>query len=545
LNRPLAETVIYELHVGGFTRSPSSKAAAPGTFHGVIEKIPHLKALGVTAVELLPVMLFDDKALLRKGPDSKPLRNYWGYGSLGFFAPHPGYTRSPEEGSGLGEFRDMVKALHRAGIEVILDVVFGHTGEGGEDGPTVSLRGLENSVYYQLVQGQPSRYVDYTGNGNMLNCGHPVVERLILDCLETWVRDMHVDGFRFGEASVLARGEGGTALRWPPALWNMELSPALAGTKLIAESWDAGGLYQGGDFPVGRWAEWNGRFRDDIRRFVRGDPGLVGSVASRIAGSADLHTGPGHRPGNSVNFVVCHAGFTLNDLVSYNGRQNGGNGEDNRDGAAENFSWDCGRQGDTDDAEVERLRSRQVKNFGAILLLSQGVPMLLAGDEFRRTQLGNNNAYCQDNALSWLDWARGERHREILGFFQAMIAFRKAHRNLQRSRFFDGAVNERGLKDISWHGCALDHPGWEDPQARALAFTLAGFDGEEDLHVMMNMHWEPLYFELPRVTGRRWLRAVDTGLSRPEDIPASGREKPISERECRVDWRSVVVLVSR
>ncbi|MBI5624990.1 MAG: glycogen-debranching protein [Elusimicrobia bacterium] len=545
LNRPLAETVLYELHVGGFTRSPSAKAEAPGTFLGVIGKIAHLKALGVTAVELMPATLFDDRSVLRRGPDGKPLRGFWGYGSLSFFAPHPGYCRSSEECRGLDEFRDMVKALHRAGIEVILDLTFGHTGEGGEDGPTVSMRGLENGAYYQLVPGQPRRYLDYAGSGNMLNCGHPVVERLVLDCLESWVRDMHVDGFRLGEAAVLARGEGGDAAARPPALWNMELSPVLAGTKLISDAWDGGGLCDRGDVAASRWAEWNLRFRDDVRRFVRGDPGIVGSVASRIAGSADLHAGPGHRPCNSVNLVTCHAGLTLNDLVSYNGKRNWLNGEDNRDGSDDNFSWDCGWQGDTEDPEIELLRRRQIKNFAAILMLSQGVPLVCGGDELRRTQGGNNNAYCQDNELAWLDWERGSRHRWVFEFFQAMIAFRRAHRSLQRARFFDGSYNERGLKDISWHGCALDHPGWSDPQARALAFTLAGFEGEDDLHVMMNMHWEPLYFELPRVAGRRWLRCVDTALSRPEDALPPGREKVVFERECRVDWRSVVVLASR
>jgi glycogen operon protein len=545
LGRPLSETVLYELHVGGFTRSPSSGVSAPGTFRGVVEKIPHLKSLGVTAVGLMPVTLFDDRSVLRRGGDNQPLREYWGYDSLSFFAPHPGYCAAPEEGRGVDEFRDMVKALHRAGIEVVIDAVFGHTGEGGPDGPCVSLRGLENAAYYHLVPGRPKDYLDYAGQGNMLNCGHPVVERLIIDCLEAWVRDMHVDGFRIGEVSVLARGEDGGPLRWPAPLWDIELSPVLARTKLIAESWDAGGLCQGGEFPAARWAEWNARFRDDVRRFVRGDPGLVGSVASRIAGSADLHTGPGHRPGNSINFVTSHAGFTLDDLVSYNGRQNQANGEDNRDGPAENFSWDCGREGESDDPEVERLRLRQIKNFAAVLLLSQGVPMLRGGDELRSSQQGNNNAWCQDGPLAWLDWERGERRPEALGFFRAMIAFRRAHRSLQRERFFDGSFNERGVKDISWHGCALDSPGWQDPQARALAFTLAGFDGEEDLHVMMNMHWEPLYFELPRVAGRRWLRAVDTSVGAPDDVLPPGREKPVSERECRVDWRSVVVLVSR
>ncbi|MBI4678717.1 MAG: glycogen debranching protein GlgX [Elusimicrobia bacterium] len=544
LNRPLARTIIYEVHVGGFTRSASSGVTAPGAFRGVIEKIPYLKDLGVTALGLNPVAQFDGKTVLRKGPDGRALRDYWGCGALAFFAPHAGYCVLAEEGRHLEEFRDMVKALHRAGIEVILDVSFGHTDEGGEEGPTVSLRGIDNSLYYHLVPGQPRRYMDYTGRGNMLNCGHPVVAKLILECLESWVTDCHVDGFRFADASVLARGDGGAPVLSPAALWGMDLSSALVGAKLIADSWDAGGLFQGGEFPGARWAQWNGRFRDDIRRFVRGDAGLAGAVASRIAGSADLYKGPGHRPCNSVNFVACHEGFTLNDLVSYNGRQNWANGEDNRDGTDDDLSWDCGRPGETDLPEVERLRERQIRNFAAILLLSQGVPMITAGDEFRRTQLGNNNAWCQDNELSWLDWGLARRHRGVLGFFKAMIAFRKAHRSLQRGRFFDGSYNERGLRDIAWHGCALERPGWDDPEARALAFTLAGFDGEEDLHAMMNMHWEPHYFELPRVPGRRWVRAVDTAMPGPDAVAAPGQGTPVTERECRVDARSVVVLAS-
>jgi isoamylase len=545
LNRPIHETIIYEMHVGGFTRSKTSRAKNPGKFAGVIEKIPYLKELGITAVELLPVMQFDGKAEMRKGPDSKPLMNYWGYGTIGFFAPHPGYCKSPEEKCGLSEFRDMVKALHKAGIEVILDVVFNHTDEGDEHGPTLSFRGLDNSIYYHLSPDDRSRYMNYTGCGNTVNCNHPICEKFILECLEYWVREMHIDGFRFDEASILTRGEDGSAFRHPPVLWDIDLSETLADSKIIAEAWDAGGLYQIGSFPGFRWAEWNGKFRDDVRRFVKGDPGMVGAVASRIAGSADIYGGSGHLPTNSVNFITCHDGFTLNDLVSYSGKHNLVNGENNRDGVDDNLSWNCGAEGGTDDTAIERLRTRQVKNFTAILLLSQGVPMILGGDEFRRTQNGNNNAYCQDNETSWFDWERVKRHREVFDFFKFMIAFNKRHHSLQRKTFFDGSVNKRGLKDIAWHGCRLNSPGWDDPGARSLAFTIAGFGGESDIHVMMNMHSEPLGFELPPLKGRHWRRAADTSLPHPEDTSVPGWEVAITGANYIVNSHSVVVLVSR
>jgi glycogen operon protein len=544
LGRPLAESVVYEMHVGGFTKSPTSGAAHPGTFTGVVEKIPYLQELGVTAVELMPVFEFDDREVLRTF-DGRPLRNYWGYSTMGFFAPHSGYCVSPEEGLHAREFRDMVKALHRAGIEVILDVVFNHTDEGNHEGPTFSFKGFDNEVYYHLVRGDKRYYMDYSGCGNTFNCNHPIAAKFIQDCLEYWVREMHVDGFRFDEGSILSRGEDGAPQAHPTVTWNIELSDALAGTKIIAEAWDAAGLYQIGYFPGSRWAEWNGRFRDDLRRFVKGDAGLTAAVASRLSGSSDIYQASGHLPINSVNFVTCHDGFTLNDLVSFNEKRNEANGEGNRDGIGENLSWNCGVEGPSGDPAVEALRERQLKNFAALLLLGQGVPMINSGDEVRRTQKGNNNAYCQDNELSWFDWDLVEKHKDLLRFWSGMIALRRAHPALHRSRFFTGERNERGLKDVEWHGTLLAEPAWDDPGARALAYTLGGFEGGADLHVMINMHSEALDFMVPAAPGRDWFRTVDTARPSPEDVAETGKEIPFNGTSYAVSARSVVVLISK
>jgi glycogen operon protein len=545
LNRPMRETIVYEMHVGGFTRSPSAGVAQPGTFAAVVEKIPYLKELGVTAVELLPVFAFDETEVKQMSPNGDPLRNYWGYDPISFFAPQGSYCVSPETGSHLDEFRDMVKALHKAGLEVILDVVFNHTTEGNHQGPTINFRGLDNGIYYHLVPGDGAYYMDYSGCGNTLNCNHPVVDRMILDTLQFWVREMHVDGFRFDEGSILARAEDGTPMAHPPVVWHIELSRTLADTKVIAEAWDAAGLYQIGYYPGYRWAEWNGRYRDDLRRFLRGDPGLVGAVASRLAGSADLYQASGHLPINSINFINCHDGFTLNDLVSYNAKHNEANGEGNRDGSNDNLSWNGGVEGDTDDPEVERLRERRVKNFAAILMLSQGVPMFVAGDEVRRTQRGNNNAYGQDNPISWFDWTLREKNGAVFRFFKEMIAFRKRHPSLQRGSFFTGEVNGRGLPDITWHGCQLGAPGWNDPGSRVLAFTMGGAEEDADLHVMLNMDDQALEFDLPTVQGRAWHRAVDTSLPSKADIAEPEGEVVVTGDVYLVNARSVVVLVSR
>jgi len=439
----------------------------------------------------------------------------------------------------------MVKALHRAGIAVILDVVFNHTNEGNELGPTLNFKGLANEIYYHLVEQDRQYYKDFSGCGNTVNCNNPIVGKFIVDCLEFWVQEMHVDGFRFDEGSILARGQDGVPLAYPPVVWSIELSERLVDTRIIAEAWDAAGLYQIGYFPGFRWAEWNGRYRDDIRRFVRGDAGMVGAVASRLAGSADIYQASGHLPINSINFLTCHDGFTLNDLVSYNEKHNEANGENNRDGVNDNSSWNCGREGATDDPAIEALRERQIKNFATILMLSRGVPMFVAGDEVRRTQLGNNNAYCQNNEVSWFDWRLTEKNRSLLRFWKLLIGSRRHFRAGRAGRFFTGEVNERGLVDVTWHGTELNKPGWNDPSARCLAYTLGGFEGEPDLHVMLNMYWDALAFDVPIIAGRRWHRAVDTARPSPEDIVETADQAPIAGNQVRVDGRSVVILFSR
>lgn len=556
LNRPMNETVIYETHVRGFTQSSTSGAEHPGTFAGLVEKIPYLKDLGVTAVELLPVFDFDQSEIKQIGPDGTPLVNYWGYDPVSYFAPENSYCVNPQIGSHMTEFRDMVKALHKAGIEVILDVVFNHTSEGNENGPTINFKGFGNNCYYMLSAQDRQYYMNYSGCGNTVYCNHPITEKLILDTLEFWVTEMHVDGFRFDEAAILCRDESGAPMTYPPVIWQIELDERLADTKVIAEAWDAGGLDVVGYFPGYRWGEWNGRFRDAIRHFVKGDSGylegktVISRVADVISGSADIFEAGGELPVNSVNFLTAHDGFTLNDLVSYNWKHNDANGEGNRDGVDDNVSWNCGIEGETDNADVEALRSRQVKNFAAILMISQGVPMFVAGDEVRRTQKGNNNAYCQDNEISWFDWGLVEKNHDIFRFFKRMIALRKGHVTLRHNRFFSGQTNQRGLADISWHGCRLNSPGWYDPNSHVLAFTLGGFpkeDGgeEEDIHVMMNMDWQDLDFDVPTLADREWYKVIDTAQPSPYDIAEPGDETVFSGNVCRVAGRSIVVLISR
>jgi isoamylase len=514
LDRPLVETIVYELHVGGFTSSPTSGVARPGTFAGLREKIPYLVDLGVTAVELLPVFQFDPTD-----------GDYWGYNPIAHFAPHDGYGT-------VDEFRDLVKGLHRAGLEVILDVVFNHTGEAGPDGPTISLRGLGNEAYYMISPQDPSRLLDFTGCGNTLDVNDPISAKLVFDCLSYWVDAYHVDGFRFDLASVLTRAPDGSVMQYPTVVELAELADQLGETKLIAEAWDAGGLYQLGSFPGRRWSEWNGRFRDDVRRFVRGDPGLVGAVATRIAGSSDLYAWARRPPLASVNFITCHDGFTLNDLVSYNGKHNEANGEQNRDGSNDNLSWNCGVEGETGDPVVERLRQRQLRNFAVLLMVSQGVPMILAGDEVRRTQRGNNNAWNQDNEISWLDWDRVAANDPLRRFWKLLIGFRRRHAALRRDTFL-------GPGDVRWHGTLLDSPGWNDGASRVLAFTLG-----TDVHVILNMDDQTLDFELPAFPGRAWRRAFDTSLPAPDDASEPGAEPLVAEGSYRALGRSAVVLVS-
>ncbi|MBK1723800.1 glycogen debranching protein GlgX [Thiocystis violacea] len=542
LHVPLAESVIYEMHVAGFTRHPSSGVAHPGTFEGIIEKIPYLRDLGITHVELMPVMAFDVQDVPPKTA-KLGMENYWGYSTHSFFAPHPGFAVTASHAR--DEFRDMVKAFHKAGIAIILDVVFNHTAEGGENGPVISFKAFGNEIFYHLDFDDRRQYRDYTGCGNTMNCNHPMVTRFLIDALLYWVRHMHVDGFRFDLASALARGEDGNPQYHAPVLWAIELSPSLSRAHIIAEAWDAAGLYQVGDFPGYRWSEWNGRYRDVIRSFVRGDSGLVPEVATRIAGSSDMYEGRGRLPMNSINFVTCHDGFTLCDLVSYNQKHNEANGEDNRDGHDDNRSWNCGHEGPTDDREIQRLRTRQARNFISILMLSQGVPMLLSGDEVFRTKLGNNNTYCQNNELSWSDWGLVDKNREMLDFVRAMIALRRRHPSLTRDRFLTGKP-ERGktLPDIAWHGVGLEQPQWDDPTNHALAFTLAGKDEDEPhLHVMLNMGMTALEFAVPGLKGLSWCLAVDT-FCEPSVIEPENQQ-PIQPGRVAVRPHSVVVLEAR
>ncbi|MDD5268250.1 MAG: glycogen debranching protein GlgX [Methylococcales bacterium] len=537
------KAIIYELHVGGFTKHPSSKVVNPGTFAGLIEKIPYLQQLGITHVELLPVMAFDEQDVPHKTIDLG-LKNYWGYSTHSFFSPHPGYCKTPEQGTHVEEFRDLVKALHKAGIGVIMDVVFNHTAEAGPNGPVINFRGIGGKTFYHLDKYDKSIMRDYTGCGNTVNANHPLVARFIISCLEYWVREMHVDGFRFDLASAMARGEHGEVLQDPPVLWGIELSEPLIKTKLIAEAWDAAGLYQVGSFPGYRWAEWNGRYRDVIRRFVRGDKGLLAEFATRITGSSDLYEYQGRLPINSINFVTCHDGFTLYDLFSYNEKHNEANGEDNRDGCSNNLSYNCGIEGDTEISVILELRRKQAKNVFSILLLSQGVPMLLAGDEVLHTQHGNNNGYCQDNELSWIDWNMADQNADILRFVQQMIALRKRHPSLMRRRFLTGGiVAEKNREDITWHGIELNKPLWHDPEARILAFTLSGIEhNEADLHIIMNMSDEPATIELPVIKGKRWCLALDTSLRSPNDIIPPEKQRPLGKKLYTVNGKTVVAL---
>jgi glycogen operon protein len=536
LGRPAARTIIYEMHVRGFTRHPNSSVGqrTRGTYAGLIEKIPYLQQLGITAVELLPVFQFD----VQDCPPGKA--NYWGYAPILFFTPHAAYSSRQDPLGPVDEFRDMVKALHRAGIEVILDVVYNHTAEGNHDGPTLSFRGIDNPTYYLLEDGG-SRYANYSGCGNTLNANHPIVRRLIVDSLRYWVEQMHVDGFRFDLASILARDASGHPLPNPPVLWDIESDPALAGTKLIAEAWDAAGLYQVGSFVGDAWREWNGRFRDDVRDFFRGEPGSVRRVADRMLGSPQIYGHKEREPEQSINFVTCHDGFTLNDLVSYNGKHNEANGEDNRDGTNDNRSWNCGVEGPTDDQAVEKLRNRQVKNFLTATLLSVGMPMILMGDEVRHTQGGNNNAYCQDNEISWFDWSLVTKHADVHRFVQLL----NARRQLRVTEHEDQGVSLNRLirqATKAWHGTKLNLPDWGD-DSHSVAFGAEVQEERLVFHFILNAYWEPLDFELPwRADGLPWRRWIDTALASPDDIVPWQTAPAVSGATYRAEARSVVML---
>ena len=517
LHRPFSQTVIYEMHVGGFTRHPSSGIAAPkrGTYAGLIEKIPYLVELGITAVELLPVFQFDPS-------DAPPGRvNYWGYAPVSFFAPHQGYSSRTDPLGAIDEFRDLVKALHRAGIEVILDVVFNHTAEGDDRGPTFCFKGLQNDAYY-ILEPDRARYANYTGTGNTLNGNHPVVRRMIVDSLRYWVEVMHVDGFRFDLASILSRDELGRPLPNPPVLFDIETDPVLAGTKLIAEAWDAAGLYQVGGFVGDFWQEWNGHFRDDVRAFVRGDRCTVQRLASRLLGSPDIYGHEEREPEQSVNFVTC------------------------RDGANDNRSWNCGVEGPSDDPQIEALRGRQIRNLLALNLFALGTPMILMGDEARRTQLGNNNAYCQDNEIGWLDWTLVERHRDLQRFVKQLIALRQ-RRELSAGDHGLTLNQILARARIEWHGVRLGQPDWGD-DSHSLACTLWSLSGRLTIHMMVSAYWEPLRFELPPPPGgpmAPWHRLIDTALDAPEDIVPPEEARPIAADSYELRPRSLVLLLGQ
>jgi isoamylase len=540
LQRPSSRTIVYEMLVRGFTCHPSSGVAeqSRGTFAGLIEKIPYLQQLGITAVELLPVFQFDFQ-------DSPPGRvNYWGYAPVSFFAPHQAYSSRQDALGPLDEFRDMVKALHRAGIEVILDVVFNHTAEGNHDGPTLSLRGFDNTTYYILEQDR-SRYANYSGTGNTLNANHPIVRRMILDSLRYWVKEMHVDGFRFDLAAILERDESGQLMPNPPVLWDIESDPELAGTKLIAEAWDAARLYEVGSFIGDSWKEWNGRFRDDVRSFFRGEDGSVGRFADRLLGSPEIYGHEEREAEQSVNFVTCHDGFTLNDLVSYNRKHNEANGEHNSDGANDNRSWNCGVEGLTNDPGVEKVRNRQVKNFLTVTMLSVGMPMLLMGDEVRRTQRGNNNAYCQDNETSWFDWTFLTKHPDVHRFV-TLINARRVLRDPEPERQRVSLCQLLRGVNLVWHGIKLNQPDWGE-NSHSIAFTVEIREERLLFHVIFNAYWQPLDFDLPQVDSPRenaWRRWIDTGLDSPHDIVEWETAEPVPGYVYAAAARSVVVLLA-
>jgi glycogen operon protein len=536
---PWSKTIIYETHVRGFTIHPTSGVDHPGSYRGLMEKISYLTTLGVTAVELLPVLEFNETSVTRRNPKTnQPLRNYWGYDPIVFFAPKASYGNSKGAGRQKPEFKEMVKAFHAADIEVILDVVFNHTAEGNELGPTLCFRGIENDIFYILAEDK-RHYKDYTGTGNTINANHPVVRDYILAALRYWVVEMHVDGFRFDLASVLGRDGSGKLLANAPLLERIAEDPILRDVKLIAEAWDAAGAYEVGSFSERRWSEWNGRYRDDVRRFWRGDDGMLGPFASRICGSEDIYVKSGKGPEASINFITCHDGFTLNDLVSYRCKHNESNGEGNHDGTDCNFSENYGVEGETIDAGIEAVRKGQIKNFLLTLLISRGVPMLLGGDEFRRSQGGNNNAFCQDNETSWLDWSFAGKHEGISRFAGGMIAFRRAHPVLNRERFYTDS-------EIQWFGPQGGLPDWTDPKAKRFA-CLIHEEEQRRLYLMFNAGADAVDFSLPPAPPRtRWHLAVDTSGAAPRDLFAAGKE-PLCEdqRIYHLRPRSSAILLSR
>jgi len=547
----LEQLVIYEVHAKGFTAHPSSGVKNPGTYLGFIEKIPYLTRLGVNAVELLPVHeYYVDDFLSAKG-----LTNYWGYNSIGFFAPESSYRSGKTPGSQVAEFKTLVRELHKAGIKIILDVVYNHTGEGNEMGPSLSFRGFDNTSYYCLTgpSDAPRRYyMNYTGCGNSLNFDSAPVIRLVMDSLRYWADVMKVDGFRFDLASVLGRaGQQGAFEASSPFFDAVAQDPILNRVIMIAEPWDIG-TYQVGNFPVD-WSEWNGKFRDTIRAFGKGDAGTMADVGWRLTGSADLYGEDGRSAFNSINFVTCHDGFTLNDLVSYNGKHNEKNGESNHDGSDDNHSWNCGVEGETTDPEVTALRKKLMKNFACYLFFASGTPMILGGDEFARTQQGNNNAYCQDNEINWFDWTRAERNKDLVEFFRKTIALTRRFPILQRRKFFLGKdLDDDGVPDLTWFSPDLGSPGWQDANARTVCVQLdasedGSMEGVDRLFFIYNAHYDPQWVKLPQLpAGEGWYRAIDTSLASGYDFLEAGKEIPIDPPDHYLaNPRSTVVLLAQ
>jgi len=533
---PWAKTIIYETHLRGTTIHPSSGVEHPGTYRGLIEKIPYFKDLGVTTLELMPIFEFNESQVTSALGNT--LKNYWGYDPVTFLAPKASYSSLPGLGEQVQEFKEMVQAFHKAGIEVILDVVFNHTAEADMQGPTLFFRGIDNSIFYMLDDDKRS-YKNYTGCGNTINANHPVVQEHILTALRYWVKEMHVDGFRFDLASILNREGTGNLLSNAPVLDRIAKDLVLKDVKIIAEPWDAAGAYQVGNFSVQRWTEWNDRFRDDVRRFWRGDDGMIGPFVSRICGSADIFAKAGKGPQNNINFITCHDGFTLNDQVSFRSKHNEANRQDNNDGAGENFSDNYGAEGATTDAAIESIRKRQIKNFLLTLFIARGVPMLLGGDEFRRTQGGNNNAYCQDNETSWYDWNLLKQHKEIFNFTRGMIAFRCAHPVLSKEQFYADA-------DIRWYSPQGSSPNWGNPTEKQFACLIAE-DQDHALFLIFNTSCDAVDFTLPAASpGARWYLAVDTSREAPQDIFAAGKEFLLENAPTyHLNPRSSVILLSR
>ncbi len=535
LSLKLEDLTIYEMHIGGFTKSESSgiESSKRGTYSGVIEKIPYLKSLGINAVELLPVYAFDDQ----DSPIGKS--NYWGYSPLNFFAIHNSYSVDKDPISAISEFKDMVKAFHKAGIEVILDVVYNHTSESNYDGPLQCFKGFENQTYYILDNIDKSKHQDFTGCGNSVNANHSVTHRMIIDSLKYWVEEMHVDGFRFDLASVLSRDESGEPMENPPVLWSIESEPTLSCTKIIAEAWDASGLYQLGVFTGDKWAEWNGKYRDDVRQFIKGNDGLTSTIASRIVGSPDIFKKDSYSVSKSIHFVTCHDGFTLNDLVSYNHKHNAENGENNMDGANDNYSWNCGIEGKTDDAEIEKLRLKQMKNFFVISLFSQGTPMILMGDEVQRSQDGNNNAYCLDNQVNWFDWNLVEKNKELLNFVRSIISITQEFEVLRYSKTMETLHKTEGCPYITWHGTELNEPDWSK-NSHTLGFEYHFPEKKERILVLMNMYWDKLTFEIPKEIYGKWNLQVDTSQDNSDTCTLLDANKKIT-----LESRSIIVLIDK